>query len=234
MHHTEGCILCGKELLYSNDSFQVKCSICGRVSESNVKCPDGHMVCDACHQSSAYDVIELYCNQCPDTDPGVIARQLMGHPSFHIHGPEHHFLVPAVLISAYYNFQQQIELKTTKLKIARKRASSVLGGFCGTHGNCGAAVGTGIFASIITENTPLSDEEWKLSNKLTAMSLLRIADAGGPRCCKRDSFLALEVAIGFLKTYFDVALPLEKIDCDFSEQNRQCKKSACKYYSRPA
>ncbi|VUT25840.1 MAG: hypothetical protein MOIL_01256 [Candidatus Methanolliviera sp. GoM_oil] len=56
-----------------------------------------------------------------------------------------------------------------------------LGGFCGYHGDCGAAVGTGIFISLITDATPLSKHEWKLSNLMTAKSLLSIANHGGPR-----------------------------------------------------
>ena len=38
------------------------------------------------------------------------------------------------------------------------RATDIKGGFCGFYGNCGAAVGTGIYVSIITGATPLTRE----------------------------------------------------------------------------
>ena len=56
-------------------------------------------------------------------------------------------------------------------------------------------MGTGIFISLITDATPLSKEDWGLANRMTAASLNTIAEHGGPRCCKRDSFLAIMDAI---------------------------------------
>ena len=234
MLFTEGCIICGKELIYSEDTRKVKCLFCGAEQEGNVQFPDGHFICDTCHQSSAFEVIENYCNQTDEKDPGKIARHLMNHPSVHMHGPEHHFLVPACLLTAYYNQTNKPALKPGKISIARNRASAVLGGFCGSHGNCGAAVGTGIFISIITANTPLGEKEWQLSNKMTAIALLHIADAGGPRCCKRDSYIAIQVAVDYLKKHFEVELPLSPITCLHSDRNKQCKKSECNYFSKSA
>ena len=75
-----------------------------------------------------------------------------------MHGPEHHFLIPAVLLSAFYNVSGEPGEKEKKIKQARKRAENVLGGFCGFYGDCGAAVGTGIFVSVITGATPLSQK----------------------------------------------------------------------------
>ncbi len=64
-----------------------------------------------------------------------------------MHGPEHHFLVPAVLLASYYDKPAFSEERASKIKEARRRAKAVLGGFCDSHGNCGAAVGVGIYPS---------------------------------------------------------------------------------------
>ena len=85
-----------------------------------------------------------------------------------MHGPEHHFLVPAVLLSAYYNKKKYSRKKEDKIKEARKRVKKILGGVCGSHGICGATVGTVIFISLITNATPLSEKERKLSNQITS------------------------------------------------------------------
>ena len=106
------------------------------------------------------------------------------------------------------------------------------GGYCGTHGACGAAVGTGIFLSVLTGATPLSTVEWRQCNRLTALGLLRIADCGGPRCCKRDTFLALRTAVEEIAATRGVRLPVpEAVRCEFRALNAQCLAEACPFFS---
>jgi hypothetical protein len=148
-----------------------------------------------------------------------------------MHGPEHHFLVPAVLLSAYYNVTGEKDKKEEKIRLAQKRAISVLGGFCGYQGDCGAAVGVGIFVSVMTGSNPLSTNEWRLSNLATGRSLITIAEHGGPRCCKRNSFLAILEATKFVQENFKVALPTSiDITCDFNHLNKECIKEKCLFY----
>jgi hypothetical protein len=110
-----------------------------------------------------------------------------------------HLLVPAVLLAAYCNATgRPRDEKAGLIANARSRAEEVKKGSCGFNGNCGAAVGTGIFMSLITGATPLSRAEWRLANLMTSESLRVIANLGGPRCCKRDVFLALRAAAAFL------------------------------------
>ena len=150
-----------------------------------------------------------------------------------MHGPEHHFLVPAVLLAAFYNKAQpglQAE-KKAKIQEARKRAENVKGGFCGFYGACGAAVGTGIFISLVTGATPLSKTEWRLSNRMTSESLRVIAENGGPRCCKRCSFLAITRAIEFARQELNVALSVDQpVVCNFSGLSKECLKNECIFY----
>ena len=150
-----------------------------------------------------------------------------------MHGPEHHFLVPAVLLTAYYNTLRISENRRREgLKKARERAEKVLGGFCGFYGDCGAAVGTGIMISVITGATPLSKQEWRLCNLMTAKSLLTIANHGGPRCCKRNSFLAIAEAVQFLKEYLGTTVPVNTTFlCEFSSLNKECLAEECPFHN---
>jgi hypothetical protein len=161
-----------------------------------------------------------------------MAITLMKSPSVKMHGPEHHFLVPAVLLSAFYNVKGQPGEKEAKIKKARQRADKILGGFCGFYGDCGAAVGTGIFMSVMTDATPLSQWEWRFSNLMTADSLHTIANAGGPRCCKRNSFLAILEALRFVKDQFQVEMGTspDRVTCNFNHLNKECKKAECRFY----
>lgn len=162
-----------------------------------------------------------------------LALTLMRNPRIKMHGPEHHFLVPAVLLAAYYNSKKEYGEKATKIRMAKKRASQILGGFCGFYGNCGAAVGTGIFVSLVTGATPLSVAEWKLANLVTAKSLLTIAEHGGPRCCKRTTFLAILEAADFAKENLGVDFKINKeLKCEFYPLNKECLRQNCPFHPK--
>jgi hypothetical protein len=230
MKYTSGCLICGQDLVYLSQVQVLTCMYCGRAVEANACCAQGHFVCDACHGADGNDLIEQYCAQTAVRDPVEMALTLMRHPSIAMHGPEHHFLVPAVLLAALDN-QHSIADRGTRIQQARKRAEGVRGGSCGFCGNCGAAVGTGIFISLMTGATPLSRQEWQLSNRMTAESLLAVAEYGGPRCCKRDTFLALQSAQTFLQKQFGVTLEMQApIHCAFSSVNKECLKTGCPFY----
>jgi len=232
MDKKTGCLVCGKDLKYLNDRKKVECYFCGKKFETLVTCEEGHFVCDSCHSFSADDFIEKTTIKSNEIDPLKLAVKIMKNPKVKMHGPEHHFLVPAVLITVYYNKKRKYDIKKEKIKEARRRAEKILGGFCGTHGVCGAAVGTGIFVSIITGSTPLSKKEWKLSNQITAKSLEKIAKLGGPRCCKRNTLLAIIGAVSFVKQKVDVEIPIDtNIICQFKDLNKECIKDKCPFYS---
>jgi hypothetical protein len=230
--YKKGCLVCGKELVYGK-TRKLECFYCHKGYDSNVECEAGHYVCDECHSMSGNELIESFCTATKLEDPLELALILMRNPRIKMHGPEHHFLVPAVLLAAYYNIKKDYNEKGPKIKEARLRSSKISGGFCGFYGDCGAAVGTGIFMSLITNSTPLSKQEWKLTNSITARSLLTIANHGGPRCCKRNTFLAINEAVDFLKKYMNITVTINRnIRCEFSETNKECLKEKCTYFPR--
>lgn len=54
-----------------------------------------------------------------------------------------------------------------------------------------------MYMAIVTKSRPLAKEAWGLSNQMTARALDAIGKNGGPRCCKRDSYLAIMEAVFF-------------------------------------
>ncbi len=231
-----GCVVCGAKLLYGGPGKERGCYYCGVQVHGSVACANGHFVCDACHSVSANDLIERYALASRSLDAMSMAVTLMRDARVKMHGPEHHFLVPAVLLAAYCSVTgRPQEEKTQMISKARRRAEEVKGGSCGFCGNCGAAVGTGIFVSLVTGATPLSRTEWRLANLMTAESLRAIAERGGPRCCKRDTFLAVKTAVGFLRKEMGIDLPLEdRMACDFSSLNKECLRADCPYFEEQA
>jgi len=230
MRNKNDCLICGAKLEYRPESISAKCVYCDKTFMTQVVCQNDHFICDACHSSDANDIIFTTCIESKETNPFKLANQLFLHPSVKMHGPEHHFLVPAVLLACYHN--KRNEDKSKNMQLARQRSADVPGGSCGYHGVCGAAIGTGMFFSLITNTSPLSQDSWGFCNKTTADTLNRIACYSGPRCCKRDSFIALQNATSILKEKFHMELEVpDKIKCRFHPFNHECLKEKCEFYS---
>lgn len=230
--HNVGCMVCAEELVYSTEDKDLKCIYCNETFQSNVTCSSGHYICNTCHSKDSMDLIFSYCLNSDETNPVNMAIELMKSENINMHGPEHHFLVPAVLVAAYYEKVSKPELKEDKLRITKERAKKVPGGICGNYGTCGAAVGTGLFMSIITEATPLTEGSWGLSNEITGHSLISMGQTGGPRCCKRNTFIALVEACKFIEEKLDVKLydyENTKITCEFKQNNKQCIGKRCPF-----
>lgn len=225
-----GCLVCGEELVYLATSEEMRCALCGAPRVSNARCVAGHHACDACHASPAKDVIERACAATEETDPIALAVRLLRHPSVKMHGPEHHFMVPAVLLATWSNARGEPGKRAERVAEARRRSEPVLGGFCGVQGACGAAVGTGIFVAVATGSTPLRGPERGLSNRMTVRALDVVSRTDGPRCCKRDSFLSLLAAARFAKEHLGVALPARGPECEWSEKNGECIGEACPFH----
>ena len=231
-HHRTGCLICGKELKYSDQAKTFKCAKCGKEFESTAACEDGHFVCDACHYQAGYEFVNGYALRAESKNPVSIANKMMENEFINMHGPEHHYLIVAALLAAYKNSGGQIDLEKS-LITARERAGKVPGGVCGFWGCCGAGVGSGIFVSLITGATPLSAVEWGLANQMTSLSLAAISRKGGPRCCKRDTYLAILSAIDFVKEHFKVEMEKpETIKCKFFVNNPSCKKEECDFHPK--
>jgi|AMWB02.1.fsa_nt_gi hypothetical protein len=232
MEYGTGCLVCGDAVIYTEITVTLTCYYCGVRKDTNASCRSGHFVCDTCHNAGANQLIELYCSNTDGDSPAALAMALMKNPAVKMHGPEHHFLVPAVLIAAYCNGNHAVNMDAREnVREARKRAEEVKGGFCGFQGACGAAIGAGIFMSIVSGATPLSDRERMLSNLITAECLRAIAEKGGPRCCKRESFTAIITSVEFVRRELGVSLPVDPIPpCVFTAMNRECIRGRCSFY----
>ena len=217
------CLICGAPLEYlSQDSL---------MELSKSRCTNGHYVCNDCHMAGMDSIIAL-CLTETSKDPIAILETLMSQPFCHMHGPEHHVLVGAALLVAYRNAlppdTAKFDLQPALLEVM-SRGRTVPGGACGYMGACGAAISTGIFMSVVTHNTPLATHSWQLSNLMTARALEQVALNGGPRCCKRDSYISVLEAVDFVKEHLGVAMERAEVTCSRSQINNQCIGEACPF-----
>lgn len=228
-----GCLSCGADLTYLERAETMRCEGCGREHESNARCTNGHFFCDTCHSGETVDVIEQLCLDSTAVDPVAITLAAMHHPKVKMHGAEHHYLTPAALLTAWCNLRgESPERKASMLAEAKKRAVQVPGGTCGYWGTCGAAVGTGIFVSIVTGATPRSREPWALAQAMTSEVLATYARLGGPRCCKRNTWLATLTAAKFSRQRLETPMFARGARCEFSALNPDCHKHDCPFHPR--
>ena len=191
----EECLICKAPLEYLESDVLMECEICHKRENSKTRCVKGHYVCNECHTRGLDSIIGL-CLEEESKNPVAILDKMMAMPFCHMNGPEHHVMVGAALLTAYNNAGGNINLSETLAEMIN-RGKSVPGGACGFWGACGAGISSGMFVSIISKSTPLTNEPFALSHKMTALSLGKIGEIGGPRCCKRDSYLSVLSAQGF-------------------------------------
>lgn len=223
----EECLICNAPLEYLTQDETMECIICHKQEPSKTRCVNGHYVCNDCHTSGMDSIFHL-CLSETSTDPIEIIRKMMDMPWCHMHGPEHHVMVGAALLTAFKNAGGEIDLQEA-LNEMYSRGKAVPGGACGFWGACGAGISAGQFMAIATKSTPLAKEPWGLSNQMTALALNHIGEVGGPRCCKRDSYLSILAAIDFAKEHLGVEMNKTIPICTHNTQNNQCIGRRCPF-----
>ena len=224
----EECLICKAPLEYLKVDVPMECAICHKQETSKARCINGHYVCNECHSRGVLEIIAL-CLQETTKDPVAILEKMMDMEFCHMHGPEHHIMVGAALLTAYKNAGGELTLADALTEMYN-RGKNVPGGICGFWGSCGAGISIGIYFSIVTGTTPLSGKTWGLGNKATSRVLEKIGENGGPRCCKRNSYLAIQEAVRITKEYLGVKMELGDIACTRSHMNHQCRGKACPFH----
>ena len=223
----EECLICKAPLEYLERDESMECVFCHKKENSKTRCINRHYVCNDCHTKGIDAVIGL-CMHEMSRNPAEILEKMMALPFCHMHGPEHHVMVGAALLTAYRNAGGEIDLLPA-LKEMVSRGRNIPGGACGFWGACGAGISSGMFVSIISGSTPLAEKPFALSHRMTAKSLAAIGEIGGPRCCKRDSYLSVLAAVDFVKENFGIGMEKPVIICSHSAQNNQCIGKRCPF-----
>lgn len=226
----EECLICKAPIEYLDRDEEMTCVLCRKVQSSKTRCVKGHFVCDACH-TAGMDRLMAICLNTQSRNPIRILEEMMSMPACHMHGPEHHTMVGAALLTAYRNAGGAIDLPSALIEM-QKRGGQVPGGACGYWGACGAGISTGMYVSIVLKATPLAKEAWGLSNQMTARALEAIGKNGGPRCCKRDSYLAVMEAVRFTESRLGIRMDVDAVVCSRSHLNNQCLQEGCMFFSK--
>lgn len=177
-------------------------------------------IIEACLLETSKNPIEIFNN--------------IAHTEFiRIHGPEHHILDGAALLTAFYNAGGKISLQESLFEL-KERGLQMPGATCGMWGVCGAVSSLGAALSIIDETGPLSvDSSWGKHMEFSSKALHSLSQTGGPRCCKRDAYLSFQKAIEYVNENYNLKLESSSIECSFSGRNAQCLKERCPFFKKP-
>lgn len=178
------------------------------------------------------ELIVEECLKLRTANPYEIFEAMARKGFVNIHGPEHHVLDGACILTAFHHAGGNVDLRAALQKLMHE-GLRMPGATCGLWGVCGAVMSIGAALAIIDGTGPLSAEDWGSHMEYTSAALARLAKTGGPRCCKRDAFAAMEQAVGYIKERYGIALPMPTIQCAFSSLNAQCIGERCPYHSVP-
>ena len=175
------------------------------------------------------ELIIAECMKKSSTNPYEIFYAIAQEDYVKIHGPEHHVLDGACILTAFYNGGGNIDLHDALQKLMYE-GLRMPGAACGLWGVCGAVTSIGAALAIIDGTGPLSTDDWGSHMEYTSAALAQLAQIGGPRCCKRDAFSSMEKAVEYIKKHYGITLNMLPIKCDFSSNNEQCIGKRCPYH----
>jgi hypothetical protein len=219
-------MVCGAELIYPDPPAATPCAYCGESSIAEATCADGHFVCDACHVAEGRAVVERTCLSTDETDMIALLQRIRSHPAIPVHGPEHHAMVPGIIVATYRNLGGRVE--DDQVREAIRRGSKLPGGHCAFLGGCAAALGTGIAFGVILRATPTEPGERGVVNRVSAAAMAAVGEQDAARCCQRDAWISLRSAAESSEELLPVALKAEApLRCTQRNRNPECAKKDC-------
>jgi MoaA/NifB/PqqE/SkfB family radical SAM enzyme/SAM-dependent methyltransferase len=226
VRHRSGCMVCGETLQYLETHLESKCVFCGLKKPANALCQKGHFVCDACHCEDAVSVITSICASTTETDMIALMARIRSHPSMPIHGPEHHAMIPGIILSTYRNLGGEITLDQIREGI--RRGALLPGGICAFQGACGGALGAGVALSLLLKANPIKARERTTVQSATNAILGEISSFEAGRCCQRDCWIALTKAAELSRKLLPIPLKADHVlTCRQMRDNAECIGKEC-------
>ncbi len=175
------------------------------------------------------DLIEKSCLESADKNPITLFIKIANRDFVRIHGPEHHVLDGACILTAYKNSGGDINLKEG-LDHIEKEGLRMPGGICGYWGFCGSTSSVGVALSFIEKTGPLTkDGSWGEHLLYSAEALKRLGELKGPRCCKRDAYISIITGVDFINSHYDIKIDKTIPVCGFYMKNEQCLNEQCPF-----
>lgn len=235
--HGENCMVCGSPLQYLQAAEDLVCTSCGAKTAGHIKCPQGHVLCDACHGTEARRVIEGLALAEVSLDPMEIAERMMSHPAVPMLSCDHAYITAAALLAALRNSPYGKIAEKDLQEVFGRTAKQAHGGYCGLTGVCGIAPAVGAVLSVFLGARCGSDREQRIVMDAVTRVSRAITDLTGPSCCKAYVRAAISVAAAVFAEKLGIVLPVADAAPVCAHPARHphgCREEKCPYYRKPS
>lgn len=226
-------MVCGATLEYLENKIKLQCTYCQNEFNGFIRCPNGHYVCDDCHNNQSIQMTKEICSATTSTNPLEIFEKIIESPKMPMLGCHHAFMVAGAFITAIKN-EGSFKISENMVKEVYDRTQrQAIGGYCGLTGLCGIAPALGACFAIILGSKCGMDKEQKITMDAVSEIVRTIAGLTGPSCCKAYARKSIEVAQNSLERNLKIKLlkSTGKIICrDTKKHPHECRKEKCPYY----
>ena len=225
-------MVCGSVLEYLEQARGVTCSSCGKVEHGHIKCPNGHYICDACHNRDAMQIIEDSASTTKSKDPFEIADLMMSYPGLPMLGCQHAYIAGGAFMAAIKNEGTRALSNDDIKEVFARTQKQAHGGYCGLSGVCGIAPAIGSCFAVLTGSKCGTNQEQRITMEAVTRVTRAITDLTGPSCCKAYVWTSLKVAVDYLSESLNISLPpSQAITCNYSSRHPHgCREARCPYF----
>lgn len=225
------CLLCHAPLQYHTHPVGGKCTCCGDEGQWYVSCPDGHLVCESCHNMQSLEQIKTLMLQSRSIDPLAIADACMALDAVPMLGCQHAYIACGALMVSLINRDVFSLTDAAVHEVFQRTEKQAHGGFCGLTGVCGIAPALGACIAVLNGSKCGSNRAQRQTMELVARVVRAITDITGPSCCKAYVRVALAVAVQFLSDEFSLEFPqVQQHRCqDMARHPHGCRGADCPY-----
>jgi hypothetical protein len=222
-------MVCGEPLIYAEIAGEYSCSFCGSTDHDHIHCPNGHYICEDCHNRDALPLIEHLLFTARSKNPFEIAELAMALPGLPMLGCEHAFIAGGALMSALKNEGSHAVGDEQIREVLMRTRKQAHGGYCGLTGVCGIAPAVGSVFSVLTGAKCGTDEAQHITMEAVIRVSRAIAALSGPSCCKAYVRAALEAGVDYLCERLGIELPRgSRVVCAWVERHPHgCPGESC-------
>ena len=226
-------MVCGEVLQYLENSQAMKCLYCGKEEEGHITCPNGHYICEHCHNQDAMRMIEDVAFSTKSQNPVEIAELMMSFPGLPMLGCHHAYIAGGALMAAIKNEGSRGITNDDIKEVFKRTKRQAHGGYCGLTGVCGIAPGIGAVFAVLTGSKCGTDREQRITMEAVTRVTGAITELTGPSCCKAYVRRSLEVATEYLRESLGIGLPRERVSACLhpGRHPHGCREIKCPYYS---
>jgi hypothetical protein len=225
-------MVCGNVLVYLDNAEELKCAFCRKVEPAHIRCPQGHYVCDVCHNRDAMRIIEDIAFSTKSRDPFEIAELMMSFPGLPMLGCQHAYIAGGAFMAALKNEGTKGITNEDIKEVFKRTRKQAHGGYCGLSGVCGIAPAIGSCFAVLTGSKCGTDQAQRLTMEAVTRVTRAITELTGPSCCKAYVRTSLEASVDYLKESLDITLPsAQSIICNYSPKHPHgCREARCPYF----